>query len=121
MEVRSDENLKKLIMQQEKSRSARKELQAMADLPHDQQSSMASTKKTVSSAADILSSFSHNSNVPLYRWLGACFLLTMLVCLGVSVGVSLYPSLAWNNSEFKNNPIIEWLGMYEINFGILES
>ena len=78
---------------------------------YDQGSSVVSTKGATASAVNILERFSKKGSVPLYSCIFVVFIALILVCLCVSVGVYLNPSLEWDNSTQVKNPIIDFLSL----------
>jgi len=71
----------------------------------DRQSSVTSTEKSVNSAVTILSIFAENNSVPLYRYIGAVFLLILALCLMGNMLIYMKPSLSWDGASKEGNPI----------------
>ena len=82
---------------------------------------MTSTKKTVTSAVNILQSFSENSSVPYYRLAIFGFMVIIGLCLTGTVVVVKYPSLEWDNSKVTANPILEFSSLNDVLFAGLRS
>ena len=71
----------------------------------DRQSSVSSTGKSVNSAENILSIHAENNSVPLYRYIGAVFLLILVLCVMGNMLIYMKSSLSWDKASQKSNPI----------------
>ena len=80
----------------------------------DRQSSVASTKKTMVSAVNTLSSFTEKGSVPLYNYIFIVFVVVMTFFLIGNMVVYLYPSLEWNNSVEPENSIVEYISLFNV-------
>lgn len=82
-------------------------------LNYDQESSASSTKG-ISSAVNILSVFSENNVVPIYKYIVVTFFVVILLCMSISISFYMVKNLEWDNSRPGSNPVYDCTNFYQI-------
>jgi hypothetical protein len=82
-------------------------------LNYDQESSASSTKG-ISSAVNILSVFSENNTVPIYKYIMVTFFIVILLCVSINISFYKVQSLEWDNTQKLQNPVYDCTNFYQI-------
>lgn len=78
---------------------------------YDQESSTTSTKG-ISSAVTVISNFSENNSVPVYKYIISTFVAIILCSIALNLILNFLAILEWDNSLATNNPIFDNLNTY---------
>lgn len=88
------------------------EIKKMELMINREQESSANSSKTANSAVNVISNFSENNSVPIYKYIIVTFLLLLLCNVALNLSFSLMPVLPWDNTVSYNNPIVDNTNLY---------
>lgn len=108
----SNKHLNALVGEDNKVGNELKRMEKML-LNYDQESSASSTKG-ISSAVNVLSVFSENNTVPIYKYIVATFLVVILLCMSINISFFMVKSLQWDNTTQLHNPIYDATNFYQV-------
>jgi len=109
----NEENSKiKSITSSRINNNADYEIKKMEMMINCEQESSASSTKGVNSAITIISNFSENNTVPIYKYIIVTFLALLLCNISLNLSFSLMPVLPWDNTSPANNPIVDNMNLY---------